>query len=206
MEEKLILEKIQRVRQRLNIQRYFQTLATCLFYGFLVCVPFVIADSVTSFNIPPLVFLWVALGSAAAAFVFRLLRPVSLQEAARTIDTDASLKDRVISGLEQIQHRTDETLTALQLQDTTERLQAVPVKQVARYRVAAETKFIALVAVFLVGFSFVGIFRTVRSLTEIDFSPQIAAEADTASQRDRSGKKGSRTGQGWRTRRTLERN
>ena len=59
MQEKLILEKIQRVRQRLNIQRYFQTFATFLFYGFLVCIPLVIADSVTSFNIPPLVFLWV---------------------------------------------------------------------------------------------------------------------------------------------------
>ena len=179
MEEKLILEKIQRVRQRLNIQRYFQTLATFLFYGFLVCVPFVIADSVTSFNIPPLVFLWVALGIAAAALVFRLLRPVSLQEAARTIDTDASLKDRVISGLEQIQHETSETLTALQLKDTTNRLQAVPVNQVARYTVPRETKFIALVAIFLVGFSFVEFFAPSATSTEIDFSPQIAAEADT---------------------------
>jgi len=179
MAEKLILEKIQRVRQRLNIQRYFQTFATFLFYGFLVCVPFVIADSVTSFNIPPLVFLWVALGIAVAALVFRLLRPVSLQEAARAIDTDASLKDRVISGLEQIQQRTDETLTALQLKDTTNRLQAVPVNQVARYTVPRETKFIALVAIFLVGFSFVEFFAPSATSTEIDFSPQIAAEADT---------------------------
>ena len=180
MEEKLILEKIQRVRQRLNIQRYFQTFATFLFYGFLVCVPFVIADSVfTSFNIPPLVFLWVVLGIAVGALVFRLLRPVSLQEAARTIDTDASLKDRVISGLEQIQQQTSETLTALQLQDTTNRLQAVPVNQVARYTVPRETKFIALVAIFLVGFSFVEFFAPPATSTEIDFSPQIAAEADT---------------------------
>jgi hypothetical protein len=179
MEEKLILEKIQRVQQRLNIQRYFQTFATFLFYGFLVCVPFVIADSVTSFNIPPHIFLWVALGIAVGALVFRLLRPVSLQEAARTIDTDASLKDRVISGLEQIQQQTGETLTALQLQDTTNRLQAVPVNQVARYTVPRETKFIALVAIFLVGFSFVEFFAPTATSTEIDFSPQIAAEADT---------------------------
>ena len=179
MEEKLILEKIQRVRKRLNIQQYFQTFATFLFYGFLVCVPFVIADSVTSFNIPPHIFLWVALGIAAAALVFRLLRPVSLQEAARTIDTDASLKDRVISGLEQIQQQTGEALTALQLQDTTKRLQAVPVNQVARYSVPRETKFIALVAIFLVGFSFVEFFAPSATSTEIDFSPQIAAEADT---------------------------
>ena len=178
MEEKLILEKIQRVRQRLNIQRYFQTFATFLFYGFLVCIPFVIADSVTAFNIPPMLFLWVALGIAIGAFVVRLLRPVSLAEAARAIDTDASLKDRVISGLEQIQRRTDETLTALQLQDTTNRLQAVPVNKVARYTVPRETKFIVLVAIFLVGFSFVEFFAPPATSTEIDFSPQIAAEAD----------------------------
>ena len=179
MQEKMILEKIQRVRQRLNIQRYFQTFATFLFYGFLVCVPFVIADSVTSFNIPPLVFLWVALGIAVVALAVRLLRPVSLQEAARSIDADASLKDRVISGLEQIQRQTDEALTALQLEDTTNRLQAVPVNQVARYTVPRETKFIALVAIFLVGFSFVEFFAPTATSTEIDLSPQIAAEADT---------------------------
>ena len=101
MEEKLILEKIQRVRHRLNVQRYFQTFATFLFYGFLACIPLVIVDSVTSFNVPPLVFLWVALGGALGALMVRLIRPVSLDEAARTIDTGASLKDRVISGLEQ---------------------------------------------------------------------------------------------------------
>ena len=120
MQEKLILEKIRRIRHRLNIQQYFQTFATFLFYGFLACVPLVIVDSVTAFNIPPLVFLWVVLGIAIGALGLRLLRPVSLHEAARVIDADASLKDRVISGLEQIQHRTDETLTALQLQDTSQ--------------------------------------------------------------------------------------
>ena len=46
-----------------------------------------------------------------------------------------------ISGLEQIQHRTDETLTALQLQDTSNRLQAMPINKVARYTVPRETKF-----------------------------------------------------------------
>lgn len=179
MQERLILEKIRRIRHRLNIQRYFQTFATFLFYGFLACVPLVIVDSVTSFNIPPLVFLWVALGIAIGALGLRLLRPVSLHEAARVIDTDASLKDRVISGLEQIQHRTDETLTALQLQDTSNRLQAVPMNKVARYTVPRETKFIVLVAIFLVGFSFVEFFAPSATSTEIDFSPQIAAEAET---------------------------
>ena len=179
MQERLILEKIRRIRHRLNIQRYFQTFATFLFYGFLACVPLVIVDSVTSFNIPPLVFLWVVLGIAIGALGFRLLRPVSLHDAARAIDTDASLKDRVISGLEQIQQGTDETLTALQLQDTSNRLQAVPMNKVARYTVPRETKFIALVAIFLVGFSFVEFFAPPATSTEIDFSPQIAAEAET---------------------------
>lgn len=179
MDEKLILEKIRHVRHRLNIQRYFQTFATFLFYGFLACVPLVIVDSVTSFNVPPLVFLWVVLGIAVGAFAVRLIRPVSLYETARRIDTDASLKDRVVSGLEQIQQRIDEPLTALQLQDTSNRLKAVPVKQVARYVVPRETKFIVLIAAFLVAFSFVEFFAPSATSTEIDFSPQIAAEADT---------------------------
>ena len=179
MKEKLILEKIQRVRHRLNVQRYFQTFATFLFYGFLACIPLVIADSVTSFNVPPLVFFWVALGVALSALVIRFIQPVSLDVAARTIDTGASLKDRVISGLEQIQQKTDEPLTALQLQDTSNRLRAIPANQVARYAVPRETKFIALVAAFLIAFSFVEFFAPPATSTEIDFSPQIAAEADT---------------------------
>ncbi len=189
MDEKLILEKIRHVRHRLNIQRYFQTFATFLFYGFLACVPLVIVDSVTSFNIPPLVFLWVALGIAVGAFAVRLIRPVSLYETARRIDTDASLKDRVVSGLEQIQQRINEPLTALQLQDTSNRLKAVPVKQVARYVVPRETKFIVLIAAFLVAFSFVEFFAPSATSTEIDFSPQIAAEADTLLKRIEEAKK-----------------
>ena len=177
MHEKLILGKIRHVRHRLNVQRYFQTFATFLFYGFLACVPLVIVDSVTSFDIPPLALLWVVFGIAAIALVIRLIRPVSLHEAARTIDTDGVLKDRVVSGLEQIQHQTDETLTVLQLQDTANRLQAVPLTQVARYAIPRETKFIALVAAFLTAFLFVEFFTPTATSTEIDFSPQIAAEA-----------------------------
>ena len=180
MQEKLILEKIRQVRRRLSVQGYFQMLATFLLYGLLVCVPVVVADSViTSFNIPPLVFLWVACGIAVVALVVRLVRPIDLYEAARAIDIDASLKDRVVSGLEQIQRKTNETLTALQLQDTSKRLQTVPIKQVARYTVPRETKLIAIVVVFLVAFSFVEFFAPPATSTEIDFSPQIAAEADT---------------------------
>ncbi len=190
MPEKLILEKIQRVRHRLNVQRYFQTFATFLFYGFLACIPVVIVDSVVaSFNVPPFVFLWVALGIAVGAVAVRLIRPVSLYEAARTIDTGASLKDRVVSGLEQIQQRIDAPLTALQIQDTSNKLRAVPVNQVARYAVPRETKFIALVAVFLVAFSFVEFFAPPATSTEIDFSPQIAAEADTLLKRIEAAKK-----------------
>ncbi len=178
MDEKLILEKIRHVRHRLNIQRYFQTFATFLFYGFLACVPLVIVDSVTAFNVPPLVFLWVVLGIAVSAMVVRLIRPVSLYEAARTIDIGASLKDRVISCLEQIQQKTDESLTSLQLQDTSNKIQAVSMNQIVRYAIPRETKFIALVAIFLIAFSFVEFFAPSATSTEIDFSPQIAAEAD----------------------------
>lgn len=180
MQEKMILEKIRHVRRRLNVQGYLQTLAMFLLYGLLVCVPAVIVDSVvTSFNIPPLVFLGIAGGIAVIALVVRLIRPVNLQEAARAIDIDASLKDRVVSGLEQIQRKTNETLTALQLQDTSKRLAAVPIKKVARYTVPRETKFIVIVAIFLITFSFVEFFAPPATSTEIDFSPEIAAQADT---------------------------
>lgn len=180
MQEKLILEKIHSVRRRLSVQKYFQTLALFLFYGLLVCVPVVIVDSfVTSFNISPLVFLYVACGIAAIALVVCLMRPVNLYEAARAIDIDASLKDRVVSGLEQIERKTDETLTALQLQDTSKRLETIPLKQVARYTVPRQTKFIAIIAIFLITFSFVEFFSPPAASTEIDFSPQIAAEANT---------------------------
>ena len=180
MQERLILEKIRQVRRRLSVQGYFHTLAAFLLYGLLVCMPVVIVDSVvTSFNIPPLTFLWVACGIVVIALVVRLIRPVNLYEAARAIDINASLKDRVVSGLEQIQRKSDETLTALQIQDTSKRLQAIPIKKVARYTVPRETKFAAIVAVFLITFSFVEFFAPPATSTEIDASPQIAAEVDT---------------------------
>lgn len=179
MPEELILNKIRQVRSRLTVQRYFQTLAQLLFYGSLACLPVLLVDSLTTFNIPLVVLLWVALGIALIALVVRLIRPVSLYDAARSIDMGASLKDRVVSGLEQIQHQTDETLTALQLRDTSNRLQAVPVAKVARYTVPRETKFVLLIAVFLVTLSFIEFFAPPAISTEIDLSPQIAAEAET---------------------------
>ena len=155
MHEELILTKIRQVRSRLTVQRYFQTLAQFLFYGSLACLPVLLIDSLTTFNIPQWTLLWMALGIALIALVVRLIRPVSLYDAARSIDMGASLKDRVVSGLEQIQHQTDETLTTLQLRDTSNRLQAVPVAKVARYTVPRETKFVLLIAVFLVTLSFI---------------------------------------------------
>ncbi len=179
MPEKMILEKIRHVRRRLNVQGYFQTLAEFLLIGLLVCVPVVIVDSlISSYNIPSFVYACVACGIALAAFVVRLICPVDLHEAARAIDIDASLKDRVVSGLEQIEHKSNETLSALQLQDTSNRLQAIPLKQVAKYTVPRETKYVALVAIFVAAFSFVEFFAPPATSTEIDYSPQIAAEAD----------------------------
>ena len=82
-----------------------------------------LVDSFTAFNVPPRVFLWGVIGLAVIAMVKNLVRPVSLYEAARTIDRGASLKDRVISCLEQIEQKTDEPLTDLQLQDTSQKVQ-----------------------------------------------------------------------------------
>ena len=179
MPEELILDKIRRVRSRLTVQRYFQTLARFLFYGSLACVPVLLVDSLTAFNTPRFMLLWVALGIALIALVVRLIRPVSLYDAARSIDMGAALKDRVVSGLEQIQRQTDETLTILQLRDTSNRLQTVPVAEVARFTVPRETKFVAVIAVCLVTLSLVEFFAPPAISTEIDFSPQIAAEAET---------------------------
>ena len=50
--------------------------------------------------------------------------------------------------------------------------------QIARYAIPRETKFIALVAIFLIAFSSFEFFAPPATSTEIDFSPQIAAEAD----------------------------
>ena len=179
MPEKLILEKIRNVRRRLNVQRAFQTLARFLCYGMLVCVPLFVVDSfIATFNISPLVLLWTLLGISAIALTASLLRPTNLHEAAQTIDVRASLKDRAVSGLEFIQRQTDEMLTALQLKDTSDRLQSVTAKEVVRYSVPRETKFIALIMAVGLAFSYIEFFNPPEAPATIDFSPQIAAETD----------------------------
>ena len=179
MPEKVILEKIRSVRRRLGVQRTFQTLARLLCYGLLICVPLFIVDSFTpTFDISPFILLWAALGISAIAVTASLLRPINLQEAARTIDVKASLKDRVVSGLELIQRQTGEMLTALQLKDTSDRLQSVTAKEVVRYSVPRETKFIALIMVVGLALSFIEFFDPPEAPATIDFSPQIAAETD----------------------------
>ena len=55
----------------------------------------------------------------------------------------------------------------------------MPAAKVARYTVPRETKFIALAAAFLIAFSFIEFFAPPATSTEVDFSPQIAAEAET---------------------------
>ena len=179
MPEKLILEKIRSVRRRLSVQRVFQTLARFLCYGLLVCVPLFIIDSfIATFDISPFLLLWTALGLSAIGLIVSLLRPINLHEAARTIDLKASLKDRAVSGLEFIHRQTDEMLTALQLKDTSDRLQSVTAKEVVRYSVPRETKFIALITVVALAFSFIEFFDPPEAPATIDFSPQIAAETD----------------------------
>ena len=179
MPEKLILEKIRSVRRRLSVQRVFHTLARFLCYGLLICVPLFIVDSfIATFDISPFLLLWTALGFSAIALAVSLMRPINLHEAARTIDIKASLKDRAVSGLEFIQRQTDEMLTALQLKDTSDRLQSLTAKQVVRYSVPRETKFIALIMVVGLAFSFIEFFDPPEAPATVDFSPQIAAETD----------------------------
>ena len=179
MPEKLILEKIRSVRRRLNVQRAFQTMARFLCYGLLVCVPLFIIDSfIATFDISPLILLWSALGLSAVALIVSLFRPINLHEAAQTIDLKAALKDRAVSGLEFIQRQTDEMLTALQLKDTSDRLQSVTAKEVVRYSIPRETKFIALILALGLAFSFIEFFDPPEAPATIDFSPQIAAETD----------------------------
>ncbi len=179
MPEKLILEKIRNVRHRLNMQRAFQTLARFLCYGVLVCVPLFVVDSfIATFDISPLVLLWAVLGISAIALTASVLRPINLHEAARTIDVRASLKDRAVSGLEFIQRQTDEMLTVLQLKDTSDCLQSVAAKEVVRYSIPRETKFVALIMAVGLAFSYIEFFAPPEAPATIDFSPQIAAEAD----------------------------
>ncbi len=179
MPEKLILEKIRSVRRRLNVQRAFQTMARFLCYGLLICVPLFVVDSfIATFDISPLILLWSALGLSAIGLIVSLLRPINLYEAARTIDLKASLRDRAVSGLEFIQRQTDEMLTVLQLKDTSDRLQSVPPKEVVRYSVPRETKFIALIVAVGLAFSFIEFFDPPEAPATVDFSPQIAAETD----------------------------
>ena len=179
MSEKLILEKIRNVRRRLNVQRAFQTMARFLCYGLLICVPLFIVDSfIALLDISPLILLWTVLGLSTIALTVSLLRPINLHEAARTIDLRASLKDRAVSGLEFIQRQTDEILTTLQLKDTSDRLQSVTAKEVVRYSVPRETKFIALIMAVGLAFSYIEFFNPPEAPATVDYSPQIAAETD----------------------------
>ena len=179
MPEKLILEKIRSVRRRLSVQRTFQTLAKVLCYGLLVCVLLFVVDSfIATLDVSPFILLWTVLGLSVIALAVSLLRPINLHEAARTIDRKAALKDRAVSGLEFIQRQTGEVLTALQLKDASDRLQLVAAKQVVRYSVPRETKFIALIIAVGLAFSYIEFFDPPEAPATVDFSPQIAAETD----------------------------
>ena len=179
MPEEMILEKIRNVRRRRNVQRTFKMLARLLFYGMMLCVPLFVLDSFfATFDISPIVLLWVALGISAIGLTASLFRPIDLHVAAQTIDVRASLKDRAVSGLEFVQRQTDEVLTALQLKDTSDRLQTLPAKEVVRYSIPRESKFAALVIAVGLAFSYIEFFAPVEAPATLDFSPQITAEAD----------------------------
>ena len=195
MPEKLILEKIRSVRRRLSVQRMLQTLARFLCYGLLVCVLLFVVDSfIVTFDISPLVLLWTVLGLSVIALIVSLLRPTNLHEAARTIDLKASLKDRAVSGLEFIQRQTDEMLTALQLKDTSDRLQSVTAKQVVRYAVPRETKFIALIVAVGLGVLLHRIFRSARSTGDSRLLSTDSRRNRSPAKTDQGGRKDSRGG------------
>ena len=157
-------------------------LARLLFYGMMLCVPLFVVDSfIASFDISPIVLLWTALGISVIGLTASLFRPINLHVAAQTIDVRASLKDRAVSGLEFVQRQTDEVLTALQLKDTSDRLQTLPAKEVVRYSIPRESKFAALVIAMGLAFSYIEIFAPVEAPATLDFSPQITAEAEFAS-------------------------
>ena len=124
---------------------------------------FIIDSFIATFDVSPLVLGWTVLGLSVVALIVSLLRPINLHEAARTIDLKASLKDRAVSGLEFIQRQTSEMLTALQLKDTSDRLQSVTAKEVVRYSVPRETKFIALIMAVGLDVFLHRIFRSARS-------------------------------------------
>lgn len=179
MPEELILEKIRKVRRRLNVQRTFKMLARFLFCGMILCVPLFVVDSfIATLDISPIVLIWVALGISAIGIIASLFRPINLQTAAQTIDVKASLKDRAASGLEFMQQQTDEVLTALQLKDASDRLEKVPANEVISYSIPRETKYAALVIVVALAFSYIEFFSPAEAPATLDFSPQIAAEAD----------------------------
>lgn len=179
MPDELILEKIRKVRRRLNVQRTFKMLARFLFYGMMLCVPLFVVDSfIASFNISPILLLWAALSISAIGLIASLFRPIDLQAAARTIDVRASLKDRAVSGLEFMQHQTDDVLTGLQLKDTSDRMETVPDKEVVSYSIPRETKFAALVIIVALAFSYIEFFTPAEAPATLNLSPQIAAEAD----------------------------
>jgi hypothetical protein len=176
MSKQYILKEIRKVRWRLNMQKYLQRLVQILLYSLLICVPLFIIDSLTEFNVAPLVLLWLILCVSGIAFVFSALRPVSLHEAARTIDRVGSLKDRVVSALEFIQQPSDEPLTELQIKDTLNHLQTP--KQVARYSIPRKTALCALIMAVLLTLSSVEFFGPSVTSDEIDYSLQIAEETE----------------------------
>jgi hypothetical protein len=176
MSKQYILKNVRRVRWRLNIQRYFQKLTQILFYSLLICVPLFVIDSLTEFNVAPLVLLWLILCVSGVTLVFSALRPVSLHEAARTIDRVGTLKDRVVSALEFMQRPPDEPLTELQIKDTMNHLQTPD--QVARYSIPRKTALCALIMAVLLTLSFVEFLGPSVTSDEIDYSLQIAEETE----------------------------
>jgi len=174
--ERYILKRIRGVCLRLNAYRFLRRLARWLFYGLLICIPPFLIDSLTSFDLSPLIPLWLGIGITSAVLTVSLVRPIGLYEAARRIDEAASLKDRTISALEFIRRPADDALTELQIRDTFNHLRRIPNEWIIRRSVPREAILCVLVVALLILLSCVEFLSPQADSTEIDYSPLIAAE------------------------------
>lgn len=176
--ERYILKRIRGVCLRLNAYRFFRRVVRWLFYGLLICIPPFLIDSLTSFNLPPVIPLWLGIGTTLAVLTVSLIRPIDLYETARRIDEVASLKDRTVSALEFIRRCPDEALTEMQIRDTFNHLRQIPDKAIIRFSIPREFILFPLAIGLVAAFSYIEFSSPKAELRELDYSSVIAAETE----------------------------
>ena len=172
-----ILRTIKRVRRRLRMQNILQFMSKLLLVLLGLSVPVFIVDSLTGFELSPLwLFLIVSAGLILGLLVGGLRR-ISMIYAAHHIDMMAALKDRTVSALEFITRGPKNVMTALQIENTFERLKTVSPKQIVRYSLPREVKYCVILAIALIVLSQAEFFAPEAESGEIDTTPQITVEA-----------------------------